>query len=116
MKMQKRQFKIGEIAQKIGLERSVIRFWEKEFALKSDRSRGGQRLYGETSFKKLCLIKTLLYEKKFTIAGAKKQLEGYKKTNLQKKCGSVRENIKPAVLTDKIIHIQEQLIKIRELL
>ena len=33
MKMEKKKFRIGELAQKVGVERFVIRFWEKEFGL-----------------------------------------------------------------------------------
>ena len=32
MKMQKRKFRIGELANKLELERFVVRFWEKEVA------------------------------------------------------------------------------------
>lgn len=74
MQMQKRKFRIGDLAQKLNLDKFVIRFWEKEFELNSDRSNGGQRFYEEKDFEAFQQIKTLLYEQKFTIAGAKKQL------------------------------------------
>ena len=47
MKMQKRQFRIGQLAENLGVERFVVRFWEKEFKLACDRSDGGQRFYSE---------------------------------------------------------------------
>ena len=56
------------------IDKFVIRFWEKEFALNSGRSNGGQRFYEEKDFETFQQIKTLLYDQKFTIAGAKKQL------------------------------------------
>ena len=74
MKMQKRQFRIGELAKTLNVERFVIRFWEKEFHVRSERSDGGQRFYSERDLIKFQKIKTLLYEQGFTIAGAKKQL------------------------------------------
>ena len=43
MKMERRKFRIGELAHKVGVEQFVIRFWEKEFDIKSKRSNGGQR-------------------------------------------------------------------------
>ncbi len=74
MKMQKRQFRIGELAKTLGVEQFVIRFWEKEFRFNAHRSEGGQRFYSEKDLLRFKFIKTLLYEQGFTIAGAKKQL------------------------------------------
>lgn len=53
MKMRKKQFRIGELATKLGVERFVIRFWEKEFNINSYRSQGGQRFYDERDEKKI---------------------------------------------------------------
>ncbi len=72
MRMQPRQFRIGELAQALGVERFVVRFWEKEFGLRSTRSEGGQRFYEERDLTTFKLIKKLLYEDGLTIAGAKK--------------------------------------------
>lgn len=75
MKMEKKKFRIGELAQKVGVERFVIRFWEKEFGLESERTTGGQRFYSNEDLTLFTQIKELLYNKGFTINGAKKQLE-----------------------------------------
>ena len=75
MKMSKRQYRIGELAKQLKLKKFVLRFWEKELNIKSHRSIGGQRFYQEEDFETFKLIKTLLYERKFTLAGAKKELE-----------------------------------------
>jgi DNA-binding transcriptional MerR regulator len=74
MKMEKRKFRIGELAEHLNVERFVIRFWEKEFNFKAHRSHGGQRFYDEHDLQKFQAIKELLYTKKFTIAGAKQHL------------------------------------------
>ena len=74
IQMNKKKFRIGELAKKLKLKKFVIRFWEKEFELKSDRSQGGQRFYSQRDFQTFSLIKELLYERKFTIPGAKEQL------------------------------------------
>lgn len=74
MKMQQRQFRIGQLAKEVGVERFVIRFWEKEFGLRPTRSQGGQRFYRAIDLEKFQLIKHLLHNKGFTIAGAKKFL------------------------------------------
>lgn len=74
MRMQPRQFRIGELAKSLGVERFVVRFWEKEFGLSPSRSEGGQRFYEEKDLATLKRIKKLLYEDGLTIAGAKKVL------------------------------------------
>ena len=74
MKMTKRQYRIGELAKQLKLKKFVLRFWEKELDIKSQRSTGGQRFYQEEDFETFKIIKTLLYERKFTLAGAKKEL------------------------------------------
>jgi len=72
--MGKRQFRIGELATMLNVEKYIIRFWEKEFALDGTRSDGGQRFYTADDIKKFTEIKELLYVKGFTIAGARQQL------------------------------------------
>jgi DNA-binding transcriptional MerR regulator len=74
MSMSQRQFRIGDLAKELKVKKFVIRFWEKEFGIKSDRSQGGQRFYTEQDLQTFLLIKDLLYQQGFTIAGAKKQL------------------------------------------
>ena len=74
IQMGRRQFRIGDLAQELKVKKFVVRFWEKEFDIKSDRSQGGQRFYTDEDLHKFMLIKDLLYNKGFTIAGAKKQL------------------------------------------
>lgn len=73
--MSKKKFRIGDLARELQVKKFVIRFWEKEFELKSDRSQGGQRYYTEDDFTSFKTIKTLLYEEGFTIAGARAQLD-----------------------------------------
>ncbi|MFA6263698.1 MAG: MerR family transcriptional regulator [Candidatus Babeliales bacterium] len=72
--MDKRRFRIGDLAEELKVKKFVIRFWEKEFDIKSDRSEGGQRFYTSEDLQRFIRIKDLLYNKGFTIAGAKKQL------------------------------------------
>ena len=75
MKMQKRQFRIGELAQSLNVEKFVIRFWEKEFNVSTTRSEGGQRFYDPQDIETFKHIKSLLYDQGFTIAGAKQHLK-----------------------------------------
>ena len=133
MKMQKRQFRIGELAHYLNVEKFVIRFWEKEFDMRTSRSTGGQRFYDEKDIEKFTAIKELLYQKGFTIAGAKQQLK--ERTKRKASMASDEESrivpsqrITAAVekildgeptreqLEQQIVDLQKQLMKLRELL
>ncbi len=116
--MQARQFRIGELSKKLSVEKFVIRFWEKEFNIKPQRSTGQQRFYTEKDLKQFTAIKDLLYHKGFTIAGAKKQLHkswpttmlSATKTTLPEQALSKIQNY------SELIQLRTQLLKLRELL
>src|SRR6266496_1532943 len=68
-------FKIGEVSELLGVEPYVLRYWETEFAVLSPKKSGtGHRLYRRKDVELLLRIKYLLYEKKFTIEGARQSL------------------------------------------
>ena len=110
MRMEKRRFRIGELAQKLNLEKFVIRFWEKEFNLKPHRSDGKQRFYEEKDLEKFQQIKSLLYENGFTIAGARKQLGS------NRVMASQKTSFEEKIDRDELLNVKDQLIKLRELL
>ncbi|MGE4536926.1 MAG: MerR family transcriptional regulator [Desulfovibrio sp.] len=73
--MPQRTYKIGEVAGLTGLKPFVLRFWETEFPqLTPVRTQKGQRLYTDEHLELLHRIKTLLYEEKLTIDGARRRL------------------------------------------
>jgi DNA-binding transcriptional MerR regulator len=68
-------YKIGEAAKIIQVEPYVIRYWETEFSsIKPLKLKSSHRLYSKNDIEKLLKIKDCLYNKKFTIKGAKKAL------------------------------------------
>jgi len=68
-------FKIGEVSELLGVEPYVLRYWETEFSVLSPKKSGtGHRLYRRKDVELLLRIKHLLYEKKFTIEGARQSL------------------------------------------
>lgn len=70
-------FRIGEVSELTQTKSYVLRYWETEFpTLKPIKSRSGHRLYKREDVQKVLEIKRLLYEKGFTIEGARKQLSG----------------------------------------
>jgi len=69
-------FKIGEVSKIAGVESYILRYWESEFNLvKPYRTKSNQRLYRKKDVESILKIKKMLYEQKFTIAGAKKKLK-----------------------------------------
>src|SRR5256886_14519606 len=67
--------RIGEVSTMLGLEPYVLRYWETEFPVLSPKKSGtGHRLYRRKDVELLLRIKHLLYEKRFTIQGARQTL------------------------------------------
>jgi DNA-binding transcriptional MerR regulator len=72
---EKRYYRIGEVAKITGVKPYVLRYWESEFRwMAPQKSRSKQRLYRKRDIDMILLIKKLLYEQRFTIAGARKKL------------------------------------------
>jgi DNA-binding transcriptional MerR regulator len=72
---QKLFFRIGEVCELIKVQPHVLRYWETEFPmLAPQKNRAGQRVYRRKDVEMVLRIRDLLYEEKFTIAGAKKKL------------------------------------------
>jgi DNA-binding transcriptional MerR regulator len=68
-------FRIGEVCDLIKVQPHVLRYWETEFPmLAPQKNRAGQRVYRRKDVEMVFRIRDLLYEEKFTIAGAKKKL------------------------------------------
>jgi DNA-binding transcriptional MerR regulator len=88
-------YQIREISELTGVKPHVLRYWETEFSqLRPDKGSTGQRIYREKDLKTIRRIKTLLYDEKFTIAGAKRRLAGEnrpEKSQMDLKLG-LREN------------------------
>jgi DNA-binding transcriptional MerR regulator len=68
-------FRIGEVAHAVGVETHVLRYWETEFrSIRPQKSSRGQRVYSRRDVETLLRVRELLYDRGFTIAGARKQL------------------------------------------
>src|SRR5476651_902419 len=65
-------FRIGEVSQLVGVEAYVLRYWESEFrGLSPKKSSSGQRMFRRKDVELLLRIRHLLYDRKFTIEGAR---------------------------------------------
>ena len=72
----KRYYRIGEVSKITGVKPYVLRYWESEFRwMAPQKSRSKQRLYRRRDIDMILLIKKLLYEQRYTIAGARKKLK-----------------------------------------
>lgn len=75
MELVKLYYRIGEVAQIVGVQPHVLRYWETEFrTIRPQKSGKGQRVYSRKDVEKLLRVKDLLKNQGFTIAGAKKKL------------------------------------------
>lgn len=70
----RKYFRIGEVADLIGVEQHVLRYWETEFTMIRPSKSGGQRVYRRRDVETLHLIRHLLHVEKFSIRGARKKV------------------------------------------
>ena len=91
-------FKIGEVSKLVKLPAYVLRFWESEFSrIKPKRTSSGRRLYTRKDIELILKIKDLLYEKKYTIQGARQHLSrraGTDKTSTSALLNDLRAELK----------------------
>ncbi|MBM4179400.1 MAG: MerR family transcriptional regulator [Ignavibacteria bacterium] len=65
-------FSITEVSKMLGEEQHVLRYWEREFTqLHPRKNRAGNRIYTERDIAVLIVIRKLLREERYTVAGAK---------------------------------------------
>jgi DNA-binding transcriptional MerR regulator len=84
MAIKKLYYSIGEVAEMVGIKPHVLRYWESEFSILSpSKNRAGNRIYKDKDVLIVRFIKDLLYNKKFTVEGAKQKLLSLKKKELQ---------------------------------
>ena len=67
-------YKIGEVSKITGIESYVLRYWETEFPfLKPRKNKSGQRVYTKKELELIILVRTMLYEERYTIEGVRKR-------------------------------------------
>jgi DNA-binding transcriptional MerR regulator len=75
---QKLYYSIGEVSELLKVKPHVLRYWESQFpVLKPKKNRAGNRTYRVREIKLILAIQSLLYERGFTIAGARKKLREF---------------------------------------
>jgi DNA-binding transcriptional MerR regulator len=107
-------FKIGEVSDLLGVEPYVLRYWESEFSVLSPKKSGtGHRLYRRKDVELLLRIKHLLYEKRFTIEGARQSLQAEAKAPKPKTLKRIQQEL---FSEDPLPEIRKELSDILELL
>ena len=107
----KTYYSIGEVSSLTGLKAHVLRYWESQFDMISpNKNRGGSRVYRMRDIETVLLVKHLLYEKRFTVEGAKLELKEMRRGGKADEARRVHAD--PAVLQS----IKEELTTLREVL
>jgi DNA-binding transcriptional MerR regulator len=109
----KRYFTIGEVSDLCGVKAHVLRYWEQEFSqLKPVKRRGNRRYYQHHEVLLIRRIRELLYDKGFTINGARNQLGGV--SSIETK---VPETLKEIAISGNILeNVRKELIEIQNML
>lgn len=76
--IQKLYYSIAEVSKIVDEEQHVLRYWEREFPqLRPQKNRAGNRVYTSRDLATLRVIKRLLREERYTVAGAKDYLRNH---------------------------------------
>jgi len=82
-KIEKLYYSIGEVADMFNVNTSLIRYWEKEFAIiKPKKNKKGNRLFTQKDVDNFHLIFHLVKERGMTLEGAKNKLKENKDDTL----------------------------------
>ncbi len=118
-------YRITEVAEIVGVEAYVLRYWETRFPmLRPERCGNDERRYRRKDIDLLLRIRHLLYEEKFTIAGAVEQLRKGRKNGRSKAMeaefgpdGAEKNGAAPAAnletLRESLRTIREELVALR---
>ena len=109
--VKKAYYSIGEVCELTGLKSHVLRYWETQFKLlRPTKNRAGNRVFRPKDIELVILVKHLLYEKKFTIDGARQKLLEMKKQ------GVVAEGGKELLDHEFLTGIEKELNHLQEVL
>ena len=109
--IKKLYYSISEVSEITELKQYVLRYWETEFSqLKPSKNRAGNRVFRPKDIKLVLLVKHLLYEKKFTIDGARQRLLEMKKQ------GAVAEGGQELLDHEFLTGIEKELAHLQEVL
>ena len=103
-KIEKIFYSIGEVAEVIGENLSLIRYWENQFdALKPQKNKKGTRLFSKEDIETVKLIHHLVKERGLTLKGAQQKLKDNRE-----------ETISNFEIVQRLKDVRRQLVEIRD--
>ncbi|MDQ8156195.1 MAG: MerR family transcriptional regulator [Gemmatimonadota bacterium] len=97
-------YSIGDVCEMLELKPHVLRYWESQFkVLSPNKNRSGNRVYTRRELEFVQLVKQLLYTEKFTVEGARQQLEA------RRKDGGLRTTARQALDLQSILQLEKDL-------
>jgi len=107
---EKLYYRIGEVEETTGVPAYVLRYWESEFKLlRPKKNPAGQRVYRQRDVDLVRRIKTLLYDERLTLEGAKKRLAAETRRGAEQLELGMRE----ATYADALRKIRDRLTALR---
>ncbi len=104
-------FSIGEVCALTDLKPHVLRYWESQFRFLSPaKTRAGNRAYQRREIELVLLVKRLLYTERYTIDGARQQLDELRKG------GTLKRAARSALESETLLQIEHELRDIEALL
>lgn len=112
-------FKIGEVADMLGIKQYVLRYWESEFdVLKPKKAQNNQRHYTRKDVENAYLIRKLLHRDRFSIEGARsamKELKNFVRSEVKKDRDWTSVNSKFENFQDQVDDLLIQIRRAKEL-
>jgi DNA-binding transcriptional MerR regulator len=97
-------YSIGDVCEMLELKPHVLRYWESQFkVLSPNKNRSGNRVYTRRELEFVQLVKHLLYTEKYTVEGARLQLESRRKE------GGLRATARQALDLQSILQLEKDL-------
>lgn len=107
----KEYYSIGDVCELTGLKPHVLRYWETQFELlHPTKNRAGNRVFRPKEIELVLLVKHLLYDKKFTIDGARQKLLDMRQR------GDLAEGKKDVVDQEFLVGMKQELTHLKEVL
>jgi len=97
-------YSIGDVCEMLELKPHVLRYWESQFkVLSPNKNRSGNRVYTRRELEFVQLVKHLLYTEKYTVEGARQQLES------RRRDGGLRATARQALDLQSILQLEKDL-------
>ena len=107
----KAYYSIGEVCDLSGLKPHVLRYWETQFdVLHPTKNRAGNRVYRPKDIELVLLVRHLLYERKYTIDGARQKLKEIRKT------GDLEEERRDILEPEVLASMRDELLQLKDIL